>query len=220
MLNIQLLINNHLIKRHKSIKKEILSIVLCITKFQSDLLNQTFLLRIDCKSAKYILKKDVENIASKQVFARWQAILRFFFILILNISNELTISFQIFLLVNFRSALMASKKDKGKSKVRNPANALVNKSESTPIDSHVTITNRFMAFSLEPSISYSSTLISSYDPFVVSSQKPRTPFVKHEQASTYVRVPYFQHLFFVEINCASIRDHSQLALTYFPYRFH
>jgi hypothetical protein len=50
---------------YSTIKKEILSVVLCITKFQSDLLNQRFLLRIDCKSAKYILKKDVENIASK-----------------------------------------------------------------------------------------------------------------------------------------------------------
>jgi hypothetical protein len=37
--------------------------------YQSDLLNQNFLLRIDCKSAKYILKKDVQNIASKQIFA-------------------------------------------------------------------------------------------------------------------------------------------------------
>jgi hypothetical protein len=36
------------------------------------------LLRIDCKSAKYILKKDVENIASKHIFARWQAILSAF----------------------------------------------------------------------------------------------------------------------------------------------
>jgi hypothetical protein len=63
---------------YSTIKKEIISIVLCITKFQSDLLNQKFLLRIDCKSAKYILKKDVENIASKQIFARWQAILSAF----------------------------------------------------------------------------------------------------------------------------------------------
>ena len=60
---------------YSTIKKEILSIVLCISKFQSDLLNQKFLLRIDCKSAKYIIEKDVENIASKQIFARWQAIL-------------------------------------------------------------------------------------------------------------------------------------------------
>ena len=55
-----------------------MSIVLCITKFQSDLLNQKFLLRIDCKSAKEILQKDVQNIASKQIFARWQAILSIF----------------------------------------------------------------------------------------------------------------------------------------------
>ena len=32
-------------------------------------------LRIDCKAAKHVLKKDVQNIASKQIFARWQAIL-------------------------------------------------------------------------------------------------------------------------------------------------
>jgi hypothetical protein len=64
---------------YSTIKKEILSIVLCITKFQADLLNQKFLLRIDCKSAKYILKKDVENNASKYIFARWQAILSIFY---------------------------------------------------------------------------------------------------------------------------------------------
>ncbi|KAG5253016.1 CTV [Salix suchowensis] len=58
--------------------KEILSIVLCITKFQSDLLNQKFLLRVDCKSAKEVLQKDVQNLASKQIFARWQAILSIF----------------------------------------------------------------------------------------------------------------------------------------------
>ena len=63
---------------YSTIKKEILSIVLCISKFQSDLLNQKFLLRIDCKSAKYVTEKDVENIASKHIFARWQAILSVF----------------------------------------------------------------------------------------------------------------------------------------------
>ena len=59
-------------------QKKILVIVLSINKFQSDLLNQKFLLRVDCKSAKYILQKDVQNIASKQIFARWQAILNIF----------------------------------------------------------------------------------------------------------------------------------------------
>ena len=64
---------------YSTIKKEILSIVLCISKFRSDLLNQKFLLRIDCKSAKYVIEKDVENIVSKQIFARWQAILSVFY---------------------------------------------------------------------------------------------------------------------------------------------
>ena len=38
-----------------TIKKDILSIVLCISKFQDDLLNQEFLLRVDCKSVKLVL---------------------------------------------------------------------------------------------------------------------------------------------------------------------
>ena len=63
---------------YSTIKKEILSIVLCISKFQSDLLNQKFLIRIDRKSAKHVLEKDVQNIASKQIFAWWQAILSVF----------------------------------------------------------------------------------------------------------------------------------------------
>jgi hypothetical protein len=63
---------------YSTIKKEILAIVLCISKFQDDILNQKFLVRVDCKSAKYVLEKDVKNIASKQIFARWQSILSIF----------------------------------------------------------------------------------------------------------------------------------------------
>jgi hypothetical protein len=40
--------------------------------------NLIYLIKNFCKEAKYILKKDVENIASKQIFARWQAILSAF----------------------------------------------------------------------------------------------------------------------------------------------
>jgi hypothetical protein len=58
-------------RNYSTIKKEILSIVLYISKFQDDLLNQKFLIRVDCISAKHILEKDVQNIASKQIFARW-----------------------------------------------------------------------------------------------------------------------------------------------------
>jgi len=59
-------------------KKEILSVVLCVSKFQDDLFYKKFLLRIDCKSTKEILQKDVKNLVSKQIFARWQAILSAF----------------------------------------------------------------------------------------------------------------------------------------------
>jgi len=65
-------------QKYSTVKKEVLEIVLCISKFQSDLLNQKFLIRVDCKSAKEILQKDVKNLASKQIFARWQPILSVF----------------------------------------------------------------------------------------------------------------------------------------------
>ena len=58
--------------------KKNLAIILCISKFQSDLLNQKFFIRVDCKSAKEILQKDVKNLALKQIFARWKAILSVF----------------------------------------------------------------------------------------------------------------------------------------------
>ena len=65
-------------QNYSTIKKEILSVVLCISKFKDDLLNEKFLVRVDCKSTKDVLFKDVENLASKQIFARWQAILSAF----------------------------------------------------------------------------------------------------------------------------------------------
>ena len=63
---------------YSTVKKEILAIILCIQKFQSDVFNKKILLRVDCKSAKEILQKDVQNLVSKQIFARWQAILYVF----------------------------------------------------------------------------------------------------------------------------------------------
>lgn len=46
-----------------------------MTKFESDILNKRFLIRVDCKAAKDILLKDDKNLASKQIFAKWQEIL-------------------------------------------------------------------------------------------------------------------------------------------------
>ncbi|RDX97421.1 hypothetical protein CR513_19817, partial [Mucuna pruriens] len=42
------------------------------------LLKKKFYQLVDCKSTKEILQKDVKNLASKQIFARWQAILSVF----------------------------------------------------------------------------------------------------------------------------------------------
>ena len=82
-------------RNYSTIKKEILAIVLSVSKFQSDLLNQEFLIRIDYSTTKHVLQKNVQNIASKQIFARWQAIMSVF-ILKLNILNEKKIPSLIF----------------------------------------------------------------------------------------------------------------------------
>ena len=50
-----------------------LSVVKCISKFQDDLLNQAFILTVDCSVVKQVPKKDIKNLDSKQIFARWQA---------------------------------------------------------------------------------------------------------------------------------------------------
>ena len=52
-------------QKYSTVKQEVLAIVLCVSKFQDDLLNQKFLIRVDCQSAKDILLKDVKNLAFK-----------------------------------------------------------------------------------------------------------------------------------------------------------
>jgi len=44
-------------QKYWNVKKEVLAIILCISKFQSDLLNQKFLIQVDYKSSKEILQK-------------------------------------------------------------------------------------------------------------------------------------------------------------------
>jgi len=48
-------------QNYSTIKKERLSVVLCVSKFQDDLFYKKFLLRINCKSTKEILQKDVKT---------------------------------------------------------------------------------------------------------------------------------------------------------------
>jgi hypothetical protein len=117
---------------------------------------------------------------------------------------------------------MASKNDKGKGKI--DSKALVLKPESTlatssPISS-VDLANRFSPFSPDLPVSYSSTLISPYDPFVDFPQKSRVPFIDHKKPSAYMVLLYFQHLFTIEMNRASIKSPNELAHSYFPCNFH
>lgn len=74
--------------KYSTIKKEMLSIIKCISKFQDDLLNKKFLLKIDCSSAKSIIEKDVKNLVAKQIFASWQSQLSMFEFDIQHIKGE------------------------------------------------------------------------------------------------------------------------------------
>ena len=75
-------------------------------------------------SAKHVLEKDVQNIESKQVFARWQSILSVFDFDIEYIKGSqnsiLTSS-----LVNFYRTKMADKKPQKPSSSRNPPTTLL-----------------------------------------------------------------------------------------------
>jgi len=58
-------------QNYSIIRKEILSIVLCISKSQDDLFYKKIILGIDRRLAKEILQKDVKILISKQIFAKW-----------------------------------------------------------------------------------------------------------------------------------------------------
>jgi hypothetical protein len=118
---------------------------------------------------------------------------------------------------------MASKKDKGKGNI--DSKALVLKPESTPPItsspiSAVDLVNRFSPFNPDLLVSYSSTLISPFDPFVDFPQRSRVPFIDHKKSSAYMILPYSQHLFTIEMNRASIKSPNELAHSYFPQNFH
>ena len=62
-------------RNYATIAKEILAFVKSVLKFQGDLYNQKFIIKTDCQAAKFIFNKDVKHDVSKQMFARWQALL-------------------------------------------------------------------------------------------------------------------------------------------------
>ena len=75
-------------QKYSTVKQEILAIVLCLLKFQDDLFNKKFLIRTDCKAAPSVLQKDVKNLVSKHIFARWQALLSCFDFEIVHIKGK------------------------------------------------------------------------------------------------------------------------------------
>ena len=125
------------------------------------MLNQIFLLRIDCKSAKYVIEKDVENIASKHIFARWQSILSVFDFDIEYIKDLKTPSL-ISLPVNFCSVTMTSRRSKDKTPAT--TNPIVKKEHVSSLD----IVNRFTPLGTILKPNYSSILTSSYDPYALT----------------------------------------------------
>ena len=87
-------------KNYSSITREILSIVLCISKFQDDLINQKFLLRIDYKSAKDLYKRMLRIYFQNKSLPDGK---QFYLLLVstLNSSNDRTIPYQISLTQSF-----------------------------------------------------------------------------------------------------------------------
>ena len=75
-------------QKYSMVKKEILSIVLCFTKFQDDLFSNNFLLMTDCKATPSVLKNDVKNLVSEHIFARWQSLLSCFDFDIIHIKGN------------------------------------------------------------------------------------------------------------------------------------
>lgn len=75
-------------QKYSTVKKEILSIVLCVQKFQDDVFNKRFLIKTDCKAAPSVLQKDVQNLVSKHIFARWQSLLSCFDFEITHIKGD------------------------------------------------------------------------------------------------------------------------------------
>ena len=75
-------------KNYSIVKKELLAIVVCVQKFQGELINKRFIIKTDSRASKFVFKKDVKNLVSKQIFAKWQAILSCFDFEIVSIKGE------------------------------------------------------------------------------------------------------------------------------------
>ena len=75
-------------KNYSTVKKELLAIVFCVQKFQGALINKKIIIKTNSRASKFVLEKDVKNLISKQMFAKWQAILSCFDFEVLLIKGE------------------------------------------------------------------------------------------------------------------------------------
>ena len=96
----------------------------------------------------------------------------------------------------------------------------VNNKQQRDHNSYGSDTKRFSLFSLDLPISYSSTLISPYDPFQDSSQKSKVPYTNYDKTFAYMAIPDFQHSFTIEMNRSHVKSPSELAFSYFSPNFH
>jgi hypothetical protein len=94
------------------------------------------------------------------------------------------------------------------------------KHDSTLNEERTNIPHRFSRFTYDYPISYSSTLISPYDPFIDTSKKSRALGTDVKKPSAYMILPFSQHLFSIEINRSSAKSAGELAFSYFPPNFH
>ena len=159
-------------KNYSTVKGEILSIVLCVQKFQSDLINKNYVIKTDSRASKFVLEKDVKNLGSKQVFARWQAILSCFNFQILSIkgvknpladylSREFLLE-KIFSLTTLFHLEMTEKKtvEKGKKPIASSNTPTPMTSDSYAIDAGFTLVTR------------SKTRLSKKQTEVITSTRP------------------------------------------------
>ena len=112
---------------------------------------------------------------------------------------------------------MASRRSKDKHPAKT-SKQIVKKEPISPLE----VANWFTTLGTIPKPNYSTVLASSYDPYALTpvNQPIRTVFPKNSNVSQYVKKQYFQNLFSIEANQASIANPLQLAKSYFPPKFH
>jgi hypothetical protein len=173
-------------------------------------------------SAKHVLEKDVQNIASKQIFARWQTILSIFDFDIEYIKGSQN-SIPDFLTREFLQEEMTDKK-KEKASASKPnlsTNAkpfiLVTPSQLSSQElilrnSPTQMVNRYttLGSTISPRSSFQSALISP-PPSPFDGLPPQKPFIRYPKSSPYHTKEPPHNLFLVEPDFSHIKSPDEIA---------